>query len=88
MSILIKGTEMPENCLVCFVPCSLLCDLDDYDRKRIRHPECPCVEIPTPHGRLIDYDQLIETLNTKIPDKFDADINYFLRHAPTVIDKE
>lgn len=85
MSVLIKGMEIPENCLVCFVPCSLLCDLDDYDRKRIRHPECPCVEIPTPHGRLIDADELVHKLGVSDEDIYVRD---YLEDATTVIDKE
>lgn len=31
-------------------------DTRTYGRKR--HPDCPLVEIPTPHGRLIDADVL------------------------------
>lgn len=83
MSVLIKGMEMPENCLVCFVPCSLLCDLDDYDRKRIRHPDCPLVEIPTPHGRLIDADELLKH-------KTDHEMisTHLIWNAPTVIEEE
>lgn len=89
MSVLIKGMDMPENCLVCFVPCSLLCDLDDYDRKRIRHPKCPCVEISTPHGRLIDADEL--EVDTEWSDYYDGYQSYSamqIKYAPTVIDKE
>lgn len=83
MSVLIRGMEMPENCLVCFIPCSLLCDLDDYERKRIRHPECPCVEIPTPHGRLIDADELLKH-------KTDHEMisTHLVWNAPTVIEEE
>ena len=27
-----------------------------------RHPDCPLIEVPTPHGRLIDADALINEL--------------------------
>ena len=65
-SVLIRGMEMPKNCKECMFAdfddvdfdYELYCtangkyaDLDMYD-----HPmgwDCPLVEIPTPHGRLI-----------------------------------
>lgn len=31
---------------------------DPYNILNDRHPKCPLVEIPTPHGRLIDVDAL------------------------------
>ena len=33
-----------------------------HDVLNHRHPNCPLVEIPTPHGRLIDADKFAETL--------------------------
>ena len=64
MSILIKGMEMPQNCLLC--PLYASCDYrptwrtitgSSFDK---RPAECPLIEIPTPHGRLIDADALSE----------------------------
>lgn len=58
MSILIKGLGMPKRCLDC--PC-----FDhDYAECQVRvtatrENGCPLVEIPTPHGDLVD-------INTKI----------------------
>lgn len=70
--LLIKGMEMPKNCEECdfatvgdidfeynlFCKCSKkYCDLDAFG-----HPigwNCPLIEVPTPHGRLIDADALI-----------------------------
>lgn len=64
MSVLIKGMEMPKNChecSLCFVDSSAIgyCYLRDecsdaestYLERRV---DCPLVEVPTPHGRLID----------------------------------
>ena len=69
MSILIRGMKMPKNCKECLLgrmddidfDYVLYCtankkyaDLDMYD-----HPigwKCPIIEVPTPHGRLIDAD--------------------------------
>lgn len=69
MSVLINGMEMPENCCDCpFVRASWG---NDYycakgngteDNIRVlmskRMDDCPLIEIPTPHGRLIDADEL------------------------------
>ena len=66
MSILIKGMEMPKNCAYC--PLSEYRNSSILDCKQIgtvgtafrdnnvlkrRHPNCPLIEVPTPHGRLI-----------------------------------
>lgn len=54
MSIIIKGIEMPKNCDECFLSEwnifneQFYCPFDD----------CPLVEIPTPHGRLIDEEDV------------------------------
>ena len=68
MSILIKGMEMPKACEWCsfistFTTESGLgcrCEVEkfefwDYSK---RQENCPLVEVPTPHGRLIDVDEL------------------------------
>ena len=61
MSILIKGMEMPENCDKCRFQSALrlYCDAMPYNfcgnTDDIERPDfCPLIEIPTPHGRLID----------------------------------
>lgn len=71
MSVLIKGMEMPKNCNECkfgtwsnlhqtaackrhdFEPC-----FKDHSREYMekRADFCPLVEVPVPHGRLIDAD--------------------------------
>ena len=84
MSILIKGMEMPPCCDQCFA----LDDDGDYPMCRITHEtrgynfrvrelrmdRCPFVEIPTPHGRLIDADAY----------QFPGDLVY----EPTIIGSE
>lgn len=61
MSILIKGIEMPKNCFDCeiFGLCSLK---DRLEHIEDRNPDCPLVEIPRPHGRMIDADALFEAM--------------------------
>lgn len=64
MSILIKGMEMPKSCKDC--PCHKFA-YDNWDRPYnycgvtggVTLVNCPLVEIPTPHGRLIDENELL-----------------------------
>ena len=81
MSILIKGMEMPKNCNECkfgtwsnlhqaaackrhdFEPC-----FKDYSREYMekRADFCPLVEVPAPHGRLIDEDNVIDAIHERL----------------------
>lgn len=64
MTILIKGMDMPNDCKTCD-----LCHYDGFmgfcfvnDEKiaeKGRREDCPPIEVPTPHGRLIDADDLM-----------------------------
>lgn len=67
MSVLIKGMKMPKGCITCVFESEGLYDwtmwcqwfddpLGEYGKRdgKWRHPNCPLVEVPTPHGRLID----------------------------------
>lgn len=66
MSILIEGIEMPKSCYVCpfcdYV--SARCDAvkgnpyTQESRYEKRDDFCPLIEVPEPHGRLIDADAL------------------------------
>ena len=73
MSLIIKGSIMPLMCEEC--PCY---DCDDYSCKATgrgvieyrydgRPDNCPLVEIPTPHGRLIDADELKKNMRNYYP---------------------
>ena len=55
MSVLIKGMEMPERCAMCFLRVG---DCKQRIYMEQRPKACPLTEIPTPHGRLIDADEL------------------------------
>lgn len=65
MSIFIRGVDLPENCMDCPVDFPI-CDLWTHSAFEgikgnpyyIRHPNCPIIEVPVPHGRLIDADAL------------------------------
>jgi len=57
MSVLIKDREMPKNCAGCFLrvgQCSKRIYMEN------RPSDCPLIEIPEPHGRLIiEGDEII-----------------------------
>ena len=70
MSIIIKGMDMPSRCEECVYEGVAGSKLDEYfciltQTKVLGHgiarlDDCPLVEIPTPHGRLIDRDAVPE----------------------------
>ena len=91
MSILIHGMEMPRVCAECFMdpPCCKALS-DDTNIWKERHPDCPLVEIPTPHGRLGDLDEL-KTAFPRCDNSMDikiASVRATINHAPTVIEAE
>lgn len=70
MSILVEGIKMPKNCGECpFLAdeqgfCSAYTkqciDIDDWDK---RQEWCPLVEVKTPHGRLIEDNDVIDQID-------------------------
>lgn len=100
MSILIKGMEMPVACFDC--PCMQdLSNIDEEyyicasiehapeitDKNNGRLPKCPLVEIPTPHGRLIDADEIEKCVH----EWYDVGEYVFadtIRNADTIIEAE
>ena len=73
MSVMIKGMEIPSGCYDCPILQSsdgcfdFECPFNSYllwhnaeDVIRYRPDSCPLVEVPTPHGRLIDADAYID----------------------------
>ena len=69
MSVIVKGMEMPKSCSKCGwfdmgggygYQCTLSHkSFDMWNKISVaRDKDCPLVEIPTPHGRLIDKDKL------------------------------
>lgn len=87
MSILIKSMDIPTSCYECPLNplwCSSACD----------QSECPLVEIPTPHGRLIDADAMTKEIERwkDHPNKYiqnrNKDFIFYLSDAETVIESE
>ena len=60
MSVLIKGMEMPEDCFSCPLKEEGFCNITNAYAGRIneRNSDCPLVELPEHHGRLIDADEM------------------------------
>lgn len=106
MSILIQSMEMPKKCLDC--PFMISRDNDDcivqsneanakFDSWDDMKASCPLVEIPTPHGRLGDLDELkrkaqkvsTEAWKMKLTAKVETTINQFidwLDNAETIVE--
>ena len=88
MSILIRGMEMPDRCGECAFYIDGACYGKGYRDYRaimdtVKPDDCPLVEIPTPHGRLIDADAIqdynVETFGQRL---------LIIDTAPTVIEAE
>lgn len=78
MAILIKGMEMPKSCpcelvgvgydMYCSFVHGIPAMVREYDEcceKGTRPDWCPLIEVPEPHGRLIDADKLMNCMLTK-----------------------
>lgn len=108
MSVLIKGMKMPKSCIGCLFSSIESCDETEPPKIRCTihgdfahevdwHEVCPLVEVPTPHGRLIDSDAILGKINAIIsahPDEADlyeqdaVIVKDWLRSEPTVIERE
>lgn len=65
MSVLIKGMEIPESCIECWFYVDKRCYLfsngvpNRYNYDAFKKPKwCELIDVPTPHGRLIDADAI------------------------------
>lgn len=97
MSILVKGIEKPKDCGVCpfkldgwpdewEMHCKLLGRQVGYFDKKSKMPkDCPIVEVPTPHGRLIDADAFDRHMK-QTPRYFSMCCD--LEEQPTIIEAE
>lgn len=100
MSLIIKGMKMPKSCDSCDLiqfddeELEAHCPLSPYYRWCGTPPDyrpegCPLVEVPTPHGRLIDADKLLDSFGKAI-DEDNHFVNFFslVESAPTIIEAE
>ena len=88
MSILIKKMEMPKGCWAC--PFALGKHYECLFTKKsnnwgltTRPSDCPLVEVPTPHGRLIDANKATEESMKRTGKRLLA-----IDTAPTIIEAE
>ena len=83
MSILIKGLDMPKDFIgieLVFIPK----DGDIINNESMSIGAERIIEIPTPHGRLIDADALEADFDRKW-----SPVNYdIIRDAPTILEAE
>ena len=105
MAILIKGMEMPKSCpcelvgigydMYCAFVHGIPARVKEYDEcceKGTRPDWCPAIEVPEPHGRLIDADAFVKKCE-EMADKEDGNqldalilLRWFLeQNAPTII---
>lgn len=99
MSVLIRGMNMPRNCLMCqfhgfggYKNELIVCSLTGRSEGQLSNvPDCPLVEVP-PHGRLIDRDMFESFIYERLSDpdyKTDAfDILMAVYEMPTIIEAE
>ena len=98
MSILIKNMDMPTDCTDCplkIYKCDLWKDLKATDYYLHRHKDCPLVEVKTPHGDLIDKNDMRESLRSLMwydEDGSESELEPWLEedimNVPTVIESE
>ena len=72
MSVIVRGMEMPTNCADCplnydQMACAVTGTrwwsdsmvIMNFDSDKERMPNCPLIEVPTPHGDLVDREKLL-----------------------------
>lgn len=70
MSVLIKGLKMPMGCYECpFEVWGIWgkCMFINYNVSGTEPESCPLVEVPTPHGPLIDMNEALHTFSELEP---------------------
>ena len=98
MSILIKGIDMPKSCSDCPLAKYICFSTKQYvplwEMARKRQGDCPLVEVPRPHGRLVDADAFYELLDGGYDLDFDEvpetkrELLRMIDDAPTIIEAE
>lgn len=90
MGVYIKGIIPPKDCRECLQGFAIQIGCNRMKDGKIsyheRRDDCPLVEVKTPHGRLIDEDDI----HTGIRMEKNTEYRYFIDrvNAPTVIEAE
>lgn len=92
MSVLIRGMEMLKDCFECvfFDEEHNWCNMQDehlhnQKDKTGRAKWCPIVEVPTPHGRLIDADEIGEISADPYEERAFQSV---IEEMPTIVEAE
>ena len=102
MSVLVKDMEMPETCEYCDLCTSdgyciatggdslwdVLPEEATFFPDGWKYEGCPLVEVPVPHGHLIDSDVLIKSFNEMEQTQIIKLIKSLIDLQPTVIEAE
>ena len=95
MSLFIKcNIGLPQGCKSCPFNYTDVCiasnkGIDTRTFVHLRHPDCPMVELPTPHGRLIDADNLHRCIKAMLGDSdVVAVFESIIQCQPTIIEAE
>ena len=94
MSILIKDMEMPKCCGECPLTINTLrCVLlwDQCENLDLKLKDCPLIEVPTPHGRLIDDFKVLRAIIKAFPHKgmdFYIKLEETIDSVETIIEEE
>lgn len=101
MSVLIKGMDTPKGCAWCYFcehgsinEFEFFCGLtnsrigkmfDETSWQDMRAADCPLIEVPTSHGRLIDKDELPHYTGYALSA---SEVAKAVEAAPTIIEAE
>lgn len=72
MSVMVKGMRMPKSCSYCdfynmrLVRCTRIPKWLEIDVCNYRDKECPLVEVPVPHGGLLDENDVIDAIHDRL----------------------
>ena len=103
MSIILKGIDMPKSCGGCefnynleggsyeWWECVIL--HDDINQFDTRRTDCPLIEIPTPHGRLIEEEKILSPImcrpkSLRLDDNAQYNIITLIADTPTILEEE
>ena len=90
MSILIKGMEMPNDCIDCFAETYNECMATGKIVNSLGRPDwCPLVEVPK-HGRLIEADKLMDKIRRYGGGGLwsEEELYFTVKDMPTIIEAE
>lgn len=90
MGVYIKGMKIPKSCVDCRFHKSIYCTLTNICTNTAQ--DCPLIEVPTSHGRLIDANPIMKFITDGLNNgEFGYDqikVMGEIQYAPTIIEAE